>query len=81
MTPAKLPVSVLVVIYTPARQVLLIRRADQGFFEQVEGPLKVALLAQDLRIQFRVTRTGLRARRLHDCRNVSNPGRHQRTRR
>jgi dATP pyrophosphohydrolase len=38
MTPAKLPVSVLVVIYTPARQVLLIRRADHAeFWQSVTG--------------------------------------------
>jgi dATP pyrophosphohydrolase len=38
MTPPKLPVSVLVVIYTPARQVLLIRRADHAeFWQSVTG--------------------------------------------
>ena len=38
MTPPKLPVSVLVVIYTPAREVLLIRRADHAeFWQSVTG--------------------------------------------
>lgn len=38
MKPAKLPVSVLVVIFTPARQVLLIRRADHAeFWQSVTG--------------------------------------------
>ena len=40
MTPPKLPVSVLVVIYTPARQVLLIRRADHAeFWQSVTGSM------------------------------------------
>jgi dATP pyrophosphohydrolase len=38
MKPAKLPLSVLVVIYTPARQVLLIRRTDHAeFWQSVTG--------------------------------------------
>ena len=38
MKAAKLPVSVLVVIYTPAREVLLIRRADHAeFWQSVTG--------------------------------------------
>ena len=38
MKPPKLPVSVLVVIYTPAREVLLIRRADHAeFWQSVTG--------------------------------------------
>ncbi len=41
MKPAKLPVSVLVVIYTPAREVLLIRRADHAeFWQSVTGSLE-----------------------------------------
>ena len=40
MTPPKLPVSVLVVIYTPAREVLLIRRADHAeFWQSVTGSM------------------------------------------
>lgn len=36
--PSKIPQSVLVVIYTPERQVLLIERADQpGFWQSVTG--------------------------------------------
>ena len=39
MTP-KIPVSVLVVIHTPARDVLLLERADQrGFWQSVTGSL------------------------------------------
>ena len=38
MKAAKLPVSVLVVIYTPVREVLLIRRADHAeFWQSVTG--------------------------------------------
>jgi dATP pyrophosphohydrolase len=38
MTAPKRPVSVLVVIYTPAREVLLIRRADHAeFWQSVTG--------------------------------------------
>jgi dATP pyrophosphohydrolase len=41
MKPAKLPVSVLVVIYTPAREVLLIRRTDHAeFWQSVTGSLE-----------------------------------------
>lgn len=40
MKPFKLPVSVLVVIYTPAREVLLIRRADHAeFWQSVTGSM------------------------------------------
>ena len=40
MKAAKLPVSVLVVIYTPAREVLLIRRADHAeFWQSVTGSM------------------------------------------
>jgi dihydroneopterin triphosphate diphosphatase len=35
--PYKIPESVLVVIYTPAQQVLLIRRADAGTWQSVTG--------------------------------------------
>jgi dATP pyrophosphohydrolase len=41
MKAAKLPVSVLVVIYTPAREVLLIRRADhEEFWQSVTGSME-----------------------------------------
>jgi len=41
MKAAKLPVSVLVVIYTPAREVLLIRRADHAeFWQSVTGSME-----------------------------------------
>ena len=41
MKPPKLPVSVLVVIYTPAREVLLIRRADHAeFWQSVTGSVE-----------------------------------------
>ena len=41
MKAAKLPVSVLVVIYTPSREVLLIRRADHAeFWQSVTGSLE-----------------------------------------
>lgn len=41
MKAAKLPISVLVVIYTPAREVLLIRRADHAeFWQSVTGSLE-----------------------------------------
>ena len=40
MKPPKLPVSVLVVIYTPASEVLLIRRADHAeFWQSVTGSM------------------------------------------
>jgi len=40
MTPFKIPESVLVVIHTPALEVLLIERADQpGFWQSVTGSL------------------------------------------
>ncbi len=40
MKPFKLPLSVLVVIYTPAREVLLIRRADHAeFWQSVTGSM------------------------------------------
>lgn len=41
MRPFKLPISVLVVIYTPARDVLLIRRADHAeFWQSVTGSME-----------------------------------------
>lgn len=41
MKAAKLPVSVLVLIYTPAREVLLIRRADHAeFWQSVTGSIE-----------------------------------------
>lgn len=36
-SPFKIPQSVLVVIYTPAQEVLLIRRADSGTWQSVTG--------------------------------------------
>lgn len=42
MKPFKLPLSVLVVIYTPVREVLLIRRADHAeFWQSVTGSMDV----------------------------------------
>ncbi len=42
MKPFKRPLSVLVVVYTPAREVLLIRRADHAeFWQSVTGSMEV----------------------------------------
>lgn len=60
MTPAKVPVSVLAVIHTPALEILLLERAGfPGFWQSVTGSLEAGETPQQAAVREIAEETGL----------------------